>query len=93
MLCFPLELCLNFGCRSRDSAVSAVLYCLFAFLEAFLEELFVKQIKCVGNNTELFIILNHAPLAPVGISASTEESTLGGGSAAEDTTIFIDKQN
>lgn len=74
MLCFGLVLCLNFACGSRDWAVSALLYCLFAFLEAFLEELFVKQIEFVGNNTYnslMFTILYHAPLTPVGISATS----------------------
>lgn len=51
--------------------MSAVLCCLFAFPEAFLEELFVKQIECVGNNTQWFVILCHVPLSPVGISATS----------------------
>lgn len=73
MLCFALVLCLNSACGGRDWAASALLYCLFAFLEAFLEELFVKQIECVGNNTHnslMLTILYHVPLTPVGISAT-----------------------
>lgn len=72
---------------------------MFAFLGAFLEELFVKQIVRVGNNTQWLLIPYHVPLTPVGIAAASpaqcgaEESALGAASAAEDMTIFIDKQN